>query len=208
MKKVADINNRQLSSSFAFSALGNRHGVTLVELLVVIGIIGIIAALAAPEFADYRTTINANRAASDILSDMQLARTGAIFNNKQYRLRFSTALNSDGVYWYDIYRMGFEPGDTWVFVKENGLPSGIEYNLDGTETGPIGLGTDTDGITFADNQIIFQNVGSANTGFVYFMPKKDKSDSRKDRMRALRIEFAPTAKVKSYRHDGTAWKDF
>jgi prepilin-type N-terminal cleavage/methylation domain-containing protein len=199
---------------------GNRRGVTLVELLIVLALIAIVVALAAPEIGDYRTSINANRAISDILADMQLARTGAIFKNNHYRLTFDTTPDGEGVYWYRIHKKPL--GVAWggvetELVKENALPFGIEYGLCTGVTGPGGATSQvvTDGISFADNYVIFQNTGSADkTGFAYIMPQKDKSPKRTDRMRAIRIEFIPTAKVKSYKYataawtNATAWTDF
>lgn len=191
-------------------AFGNRRGVTLVELLIVLAVIGIIVALAAPEIGDYKTTIDANRAASDMQSDMQLARTGAIFKNKYYRITFYTTADVDGLYYYTMDRIAL--GESWAadaeFVKTNTFPSGIEYGLFGSVTGPGGASVPGDGISFTGNYIIFESTGSVDkTGFVYVMPQKDRADFRTDRMRAIKIAFKPTAKVKSYRYSGATWTD-
>jgi prepilin-type N-terminal cleavage/methylation domain-containing protein len=182
------------------SALGNRRGVTLIEILVVISVITVITILAIPAISDYKTSADANRAITFILADMQLSRTGAIFTNKQYRITFKTTLNLDGVYWYEIKRKAYTAGASWEPVKENGLPAGIEYGL---PIGILGPGNDVlpvDGIDFADNVIFFENTGGASTGAVYIMPFKDKAPLRADRMRAAGIEFGPTGKVKSYKY--------
>ena len=73
-------------------------GVTLVELLTVIGILGIVAAISIPAYMSYLPDIRLKAAARDIKSDLGIAKIRAIRENKFVSVVFNTGNNSYTVF--------------------------------------------------------------------------------------------------------------
>ena len=71
--------------------LASRHGFTLVELMVLIGIIGLLAAIAVPSFNSYMRANRIDATADMIAADMALARATAVSQGRVIRFT-STAL--------------------------------------------------------------------------------------------------------------------
>lgn len=71
--------------------LTNNKGYTLTELMVTVAIIGIVAGIAIPSFTSYLPRLRLNGAARDLISDLRLARSLAVGQNKQHKLVFDVA---------------------------------------------------------------------------------------------------------------------
>jgi type II secretion system protein H len=66
------------------------RGMTLIELIVVIAIVGVFAALAAPSFTGFLAKKRADGAFSELVTDLQYARTEAVQRNKPAQVTFGT----------------------------------------------------------------------------------------------------------------------
>jgi type II secretion system protein H len=65
--------------------LAHRHGFTLVELMVLIGIVGLVAAIAVPSFNGYLRANRIDVTVDAIASDMALARSTAVAQGRVIR---------------------------------------------------------------------------------------------------------------------------
>lgn len=184
-------------------------GVTLVELAVVISVISVLALIAAPRLMDFKHSVSANEAARQITSDMQLARSRAIFENREFRITFNEPSTGS-------YRMRSRAaGDStdWasatIELSSQSLPGGVEFKAT-VVNGPSGAEVAADGIDFTDNAVTFKNTGAADpAGTVYMMPTRDIAEERTDRIRAVMVKFAQTAKIKAYKYDANdGWINF
>ena len=68
-----------------------KDGFTLIELIVVIAIMGIAASIAIPGFSSWLPKYKLKSAATDLFSNMQLARFGAIKRNANSSITYSTS---------------------------------------------------------------------------------------------------------------------
>lgn len=76
--------------------LSREAGFTLIEVIVVISILAILAGLATPAFRQMIAAQRVKNAASDLLSDMSLARSEAIRRNSLVTVSAITSSWSDG----------------------------------------------------------------------------------------------------------------
>lgn len=79
-----------------------KPGITLIELLTVIGIIGILTAVAVPTISTYLPGIQLNGSARVLSSNLREAQERTITEQKQYLIRFST--NTSPKY-YELIRI-------------------------------------------------------------------------------------------------------
>ena len=70
-----------------------RHGLTMIELIVVVLLIGIITAVAAPRFADAVVRYRADAAAKRVAADLEFARRIAKTSGKSQTVTFSLIAN-------------------------------------------------------------------------------------------------------------------
>lgn len=72
--------------------LKNKHGFTLIELMVVIAVIGIMAAIAVPNFLNWLPNMRLKAAARDLYSDIQRIKGEAVKRNTCVSLLFNTVV--------------------------------------------------------------------------------------------------------------------
>jgi prepilin-type N-terminal cleavage/methylation domain-containing protein len=70
--------------------LTDRHGFSIGEILVAVGIFSILAAIAVPQFAAFRPKLRLDGAARQIYSELMWARSRAVSDNSSYAVTFPT----------------------------------------------------------------------------------------------------------------------
>ena len=63
-------------------------GFSVVELMIAIAIIGILSAMAVPSFQKWSRSYNLSGAATDLYSHMQMAKVGAVKENRTWNIKF------------------------------------------------------------------------------------------------------------------------
>jgi prepilin-type N-terminal cleavage/methylation domain-containing protein len=123
--------------------LSSRRGVTLVEMAIVLAIVGILAALAGPMLTETMPSWRTRRAAREFAADVMKARSLAIAQDSEYRVRLASFDNDPtngtgiGVYYvergnavsnsttwdilpWDLDGSGTESGEGTVVISEDG----------------------------------------------------------------------------------------
>lgn len=142
-----------------------QSGLTLVELMIAISIIGIITAVGSTTLLQHLPTMRLKSASRDIFSTMMQAKTEAIRRGENVTILFNTPANG-----YIMFIGVFGAGETVLFTQPS-LPNGITFapvdlNNNGNFNNP-GDVADADGISFANNTLIFSQRGipiDATTG--------------------------------------------
>jgi prepilin-type N-terminal cleavage/methylation domain-containing protein len=124
-------------------------GLTLIEVMVVIGIIAILAALAVPNFNNWIPKRRLSAASQDILSAMQYARSMALKDNASVGLLFDDV--------NDMYS---------VFVDNGAGANAGNAIQDGDEpterSGQMPAGIDLVNTTLTDDKVFFDSRGLLN----------------------------------------------
>ncbi len=156
--------------------IGNERGVTLIEILVVIGILAIIAGFSYPNFKEWLPSYRLKRAARNLFSDMQNTRINAIRSQSNWAIVFDTSNNR--------YIICSSPGtdNNWTTLGDNTIEktvnlslykSGIRYGH-GNATSPYAGSFESDNVTFQNNMVIFTPRGilGSPTGYCYIENEK------------------------------------
>jgi prepilin-type N-terminal cleavage/methylation domain-containing protein len=152
-------------------------GFTLIEVVMTMVILAILAAVAIPGFAAWLPNYRLKAAARDLVSNLQLAKMGAVKQNKTWAVIFDPGV-TPGRY----FICSDDNGDGWdgppamggndVVQKEAGLESygnGTDFGH-GNATHPVGatFGTNDISYTTPDEVAIFSSKGTVNNlGYVY-----------------------------------------
>lgn len=197
--------------NFVKRAGGSQDGITLTELMVVMAVIAILVMVTAPGISDYRNTLDANEAVNMITADLQLARTQAIFRNREFRVEFRQPESNQ----YQVKSRPAGDATAWdalIANKTETLPSRVIFadpSAVGVATGPDSFAVVSDGVTFINNSVVFKATGAASeTGAVYLIPEKDVENNKADRLKAVTVQFETTSKIKSYKYKNDAWEDY
>src|SRR5215813_7394683 len=75
-----------------------EHGFSIVDLLIAMAIVGIISTASIPSLKGWSRNYNMQSAAMDLYTHMQIAKLGAIKENKSWTINF----NSGGVLGYQV----------------------------------------------------------------------------------------------------------
>ncbi len=164
---------------------GGQSGFSLMEMMVVIVIIAVLSAIALPTLINPEN--KANKAARELMGDMQQTRAAAIKNNQNWSIVFDTVNN--------LYQIRSNPGNVLeetINFSEYG--SGIQYG-GGTAAFPVGAAF-SGGVSYAADILTFNPQGTCNAGYVYFF-YGDVSYA---------IGTLTTGVVRFLRWDGGAWQ--
>lgn len=151
----------------------NKRGLTIIELVVVMCILGVMVLIAIPNIGRWLPRYRLKSAARDVASNMQLARLGAIKDNREWAILFDTDLRLYTI----ISNKGPDgnwgtPDDTKERVVNLSDYPNIGFGDGGH--GPIPNGAPVGaGVTFGDNRAEFNPGGTSAAGTVYLQNNRN-----------------------------------
>lgn len=159
------------------------QGFTLNELFITMAIIAILTSLAIPTFSSQIPNLQLRRAARDLYSHMQWAKTTAIKNNISVRINFDPTPGREG---YTIWSEGSDKiwdkmgGDDVLlrYVSLADYGGGVSYGKgDAKYDATVDKGKiPEDGISYQNNNIRFRSNGTVTIlGYVYFHNRKGEN---------------------------------
>ena len=86
----------------------NRRGLTIIELMVVVGVVGVLAALAAPSLRDFMARQRVAAINAELVTDLQYARSEAVSRGLQMRVQFR---ENETMTCYTIHTFGLALGN-------------------------------------------------------------------------------------------------
>jgi len=125
----------------------NKKGVTLIELVVVMGIIAIGAMLLIPNIGAWLPNYRLRSATRDVVSTMRTAQMKAVSTNTQYQVLFTIPAPPDPTSFIIQYQ---DTGGNWV-------------NDGAAQTLPAGISIST---TFGGNNAVFNPNSTSSAGSV------------------------------------------
>jgi prepilin-type N-terminal cleavage/methylation domain-containing protein len=152
-------------------SVNRNRGLTIIELVVVMCILGIMVLIAIPNIGRWLPRYRLRSAARDVASNMQLARLGAIKDNREWALIFDVNAQSYRV----ISNRG--PDGNWgtaddTVEKAVNLSDYPTVRFGDSGHGPIPGGAAVgDGVTFAGETVEFFPAGTSISGSVYLQNK-------------------------------------
>ncbi|MDH4209902.1 MAG: prepilin-type N-terminal cleavage/methylation domain-containing protein [candidate division WOR-3 bacterium] len=167
----------------------HRHGFTLVELMVVIGIIGIIALLVVPNFASMQRRARTRSAAQKLAQHIKMIRERAIASSGNYLFSFPDARH---------YRLQRPDGMT------------VDFRLGDTDAGQVRFGganvanqppeasmvaPGVNGIDFPTGVLLIDARGGATSGVAYITDGIDN----------YAVGVNRVGKVATYEYAGGTW---
>ena len=200
------------------NAIEGAKGLTLIELIVVMCILAVMVLISIPNIGRWLPRYRLRSAVRDVASSMQLARLGAIKDNREWAIQFDTngqtytVLSDDGPddTWGTADDVGFK-GDAspWaqstrrladyptVSFGDNGYGSW----LGGALTGDL-----ADGITFSNNHVEFRPDGTAGPGLVNGIVGSAYLQNNRGDASCARIRFTATGAIEVVHWDGDSWE--
>jgi Tfp pilus assembly protein FimT len=197
----------------AHSGRPRRAGITLVEILIVLTLVGVAAGIGIEGLRSYREVERARGGAIQILNVISLAKARAVATNQIAIVDFSPgALNpQDGFYevFLDTNRNGTrdplevaaanlsDPTERAGMIGYQ-LPADMTFGQPSAATGPLGIATASDGVTFANNQIVLLPDGTTTeSGHVTLMDPDG---------RTFAVTVTGGGAIRMYRYDGSGWR--
>jgi Tfp pilus assembly protein FimT len=160
----------------------HEGGFTLFELAIIVAIIAALASMAVPAFSVWMPNYKLRSAARDIYSNLQMARLGAVKQNKQWAIVFDQG-SSPGRYFVcsddganDVWDGPPAMGGDDIAEKTVNLSS-----YDNIDFGHATLNTDIvgnpftggDDIYYANDFVVFRPRGLSESGYVYIQNNKN-----------------------------------
>jgi prepilin-type N-terminal cleavage/methylation domain-containing protein len=183
---------------FPREGMQDKRGLTIIELVVVMCIVGVMVLIAIPNIGRWLPRYRLKSAARDVASNMQLARLGAIKDNREWALLFDV----NGESYQIISDKGADgnwgtPDDTEErAVNLSDYPS-VRFGDSGHGPAPGGGPVD-DGVTFVADRAEFNPGGTSTAGTVYLQ------NNRNDAI-AIRVDSS-TGIIRMWKWDSSAWE--
>jgi len=158
----------------------SRHmrGFSIIELLVTFVVLGIMVGLAIPAFSVWLADSGLKRAATDLFSTMQWARTRAIKGNTQWAVVFDVTA---GAQKYVVCSSAGADSD-WSTTADNTVEKTVTLADYGNNIAfGHGVATDdipgngsppADDVSYANDLVVFNSSGFSNVGYVYLQNSK------------------------------------
>lgn len=168
-------------SLFQREGMRGKRGLTIIELVVVMSILAVMVMIAIPNIGRWLPRYRLKSAARDVASNMQLARLGAIKDNREWAIVFDV----NGQSYQIISNRGPDgnwgtPDDTVEKVVNLVDYRNIQFGDNGH--GAVGGGAPVgDGVTFVGKRAEFNPAGTSTAGTVYLQ------NNRTDAM-AIRVD--------------------
>jgi len=150
----------------------DKRGLTIIELVVVMCILGVMVLIAIPNIGRWLPRYRLKSAARDVASNMQLARLGAIKDNREWALLFDASGQS--------YRIISDKGpdgnwNTDDDVEEKVVDLRDYKNIQFGDSGHGSLDGDPvgDGVTFVQKRAEFNPGGTSTAGTVYLQNNRN-----------------------------------
>jgi prepilin-type N-terminal cleavage/methylation domain-containing protein len=144
-------------------------GYSIVELLVTLVVLGIVVSITIPGFSRWLPDYQLKTAATELYSNLQLAKMYAVRDNTKWSIIFLASCY--GFKKEDVLQT--EPPFALVWLSE--YKGGVGYGAgDATESIPPSGSAPTDFITFPGDEIVFSPRGMADSqGYVYLQNDKN-----------------------------------
>ena len=139
------------------------RGLTIFEVLIVLGILAIVAVFVAPNIIGWRSNMKLRGAANNLKGDLEMAKARAIRENNYVVIRF----DDNG---YDIF---IDDGAGVDGIRANWIPDGVELMLRNREM-PPGVRIDLAGTTFSNNRTRYSSRGHTANGHTLLVNQKNE----------------------------------
>ena len=161
-----------------------EHGFSIIDLMITMAIVGLVSAVSVPGLKQWSRNYNMQSAAIDLYSHMQIAKLGAVKENKSWTINF----NPGGLLGYQVCN---STGQSVKTIDFRARYSGEIQYADTTTTKTYDHPT----ITFFPNGLI----KSDETGYAYISSKSKSSYYRIGMLYAA-------GSIKIEKWNGTQWK--
>ena len=157
----------------------HKAGFTFIELMTIVIILAVLASIAIPAFSVWLPNYKLRGAARDLYSNLQMAKLGAVKQNKQWAVVFNQGTDR-------YYVCSDDGGDGWDGPPAMGGNDTSKKTVDLGDYDDIYFGHaslnsdilgDTfsggDDIYYANNFVVFGSRGTSEKGYVYLQNDKD-----------------------------------
>ncbi len=130
-----------------------QHGLTLFEILVVIGILAIVSAFVVPNVISWRSDMKLRSAANNLKGDLEMAKARAIRENNYVAILFKES----------GYVIFIDDGAGAEGIPVNWIQDGEELQLRARQM-PSGVRIDLEDTNFSENRTRFTSRGHTTNG--------------------------------------------
>ncbi len=182
--------------------LKQKHGFTLVEILMIVTVLSILAIVSYPTFKTQRERGRLKRAGRDIVSHMQLAKISAMRNGEAWAIQFDTSASAPGYRLLGgrgddgVWDTADDPEEAAVLLSDYGdISFGSGHGQRPGATGSVG-----DGVVYGTaNRLVFNSNGTSQSGTVYIKNKKGDTFAVGT--------IATTGRIKTWANYGAGWEE-
>ncbi len=196
------------------SRMKGIKGLTLIELTVVMCILAVMVMISIPNIGRWIPRYRLRGAVRDVASTMQLARLGAIKDNREWAIQFDinaqtyTILSDDGGdgAWGTADDIGYK-GDVspWA-LSTRSLADYRNVSFGDNGYGSWFDGSDVeDGITFRNNRVEFRPDGTAGPALLNGLVGSTYLQNNRGDASCARVRFTATGAIEVVHWDGGAW---